>query len=250
MARRRAHAADLPALEAVPVERRSQAERAEQMRARLLDATIECLAEQGYGQMSTNDVVRRAAVSRGALAHHFPTKTDLVKAAAQRLLDRRAEEFRARFAALPAARRTPAEALAVLWSFYDDPSAVALVELTVAARTDPELRIVVGSVPEQIASTTNEVFTEFFPDLAALPFADESLRAVHALFTGLVVSAMATGGGGEADEHGADVRAFLKVLVSLGGQIAPILARLPARAVRAASVKHRPERASTGRSRR
>ena len=92
------------------------------MRARLLDATIECLSEYGYGRMSTNDVVRRAHVSRGALAHHFPAKADLVKAAAQRLLEQRAADFRARFAAIPAQRRTLSEALTVLWSLYDDPT--------------------------------------------------------------------------------------------------------------------------------
>ena len=90
------------------------------MRARLLDATIECLDELGYSAMSTNDVVRRARVSRGALAHHFPTKADLVQAAAERLIEQRGAEFRARFARSPPERRTPAEALRVLWSFYDD----------------------------------------------------------------------------------------------------------------------------------
>ncbi|MGN6472734.1 MAG: helix-turn-helix domain-containing protein, partial [Mycobacteriales bacterium] len=54
--------------DAAAPQRRSQAERTEQMRTRLLDATIHCLAESGYGRMSTNDVVRRARVSRGALA--------------------------------------------------------------------------------------------------------------------------------------------------------------------------------------
>src|SRR3954468_6910820 len=90
--------------------RRSQPERVAAMRARLLDATIECLDEYGYGAMSTNDVVRRARVSRGALSHHFPTKADLVRAAAQRLVEQRAGEFRRRFEAIAPADRTPAQA--------------------------------------------------------------------------------------------------------------------------------------------
>lgn len=213
MARRR------PAL-AVHPPRRPQAERAETMRGRLLDATIDCLATMGYGRMSTNDIVRRARVSRGALAHHYPTKADLVKAAAERLLDQRAVDFRERFNSIAPARRTPAEALAVLWSFYDDPGGLALVELTVAARSHPELKSVLGPVSHQIASSTAEVFAEFFPDLAELPFADEALRAIHALYGGLLLSSMAGDG---ADDHGAEVRAFLKVLVSLSGQLVPLL---------------------------
>ena len=72
----------------------------------------------------------------------------------------------------------------------------------------------------QIAASTAEVFAEFFPDLAELPFADEALRAIHALYGGLLLSSMAGDG---ADDHGAEVRAFLKVLVSLSGQLVPLL---------------------------
>ncbi|HVS69349.1 MAG TPA: TetR/AcrR family transcriptional regulator [Mycobacteriales bacterium] len=197
------------AREAVPPPRRSQAERAEQMRARLLDATIECLAESGYGRMSTNDVVRRARVSRGALAHHFPTKADLVTAAAERLVERRGAEFRARFEAIAPERRTPERALEVLWSFYDDPSGLALIELTVVARNYPELTQVLVKMGDQIAAVTTEMVVEYFPSLASVPFIEEALRAVHALFAGLALSSMA---GPQATGHAQAVREFLNIL--------------------------------------
>jgi AcrR family transcriptional regulator len=200
--------------------RRSQAERAEQMQVRLLDATIEILATRGYARMSTNDVVRRARVSRGALAHHFPTKADLVQAAAQRLIERRAADFRREFSAIAPERRTPAEALNVLWSHYDDPGGIAMIELTVASRSHPELQTVLGPMLHQIAESTTEIFAEFFPDLAQLPFASEALRAIHAMYAGLVLSSMA---GGDADERSAEVRAFIKILASMSGQLTALL---------------------------
>lgn len=196
----------------------SQAERAEQMRERLLDATIDCLVRTGYSEMSTNDIVRRARVSRGALAHHFPTKAELVTAAARRLVDARAADFRRRFRALPPHRRTPGEALELLWSFYAAPSGIALVELTVAARHSRQLRPVLAPVSEQVASSTAEVFAEFFPERAALPFVDQALRSVHALFAGLTLSAMAAP---EGADHAVEVRAFLKHLVSFVETYAP-----------------------------
>jgi AcrR family transcriptional regulator len=198
------------------MERRSQADRSEAMRARLLDATIECLAESGYGQMSTNDVVRRAHVSRGALAHHFPTKAELVTAAAQRLVDQRGAEFRERLSAVEPERRTPDEALAVLWSFYDDPTGLALIELTVASRAYPELKVVLGRMTDQIAVITAEMVLEYFPDLAQLPFIEEALRSLHALYAGLALSAMA---GENAKVHATQVREFLGVL-ALNMQVA------------------------------
>lgn len=194
----------------------SQAERAGAMRARLLDATIECVAELGYGRMSTNDIVRSARVSRGALAHHFPTKADLVSAAAQRLLERRVEDFRDRFTAMAPDRRTPAEALSVLWSFYDDTGGLVLLELMVAARHNRELAAVLAPVPERIAEVSADVFAEFFPELAGRPFLGEALRAVHALFSGLALNALPDG---DRSGRGAEVRAFLKIIVSAMPQI-------------------------------
>jgi AcrR family transcriptional regulator len=207
-----------PARGAVIV-RRTQTERAEQMRERLLDATIDCLIRSGYSEMSTNDIVRRARVSRGALAHHFPTKVELVTAAARRLVDERAADFRTRFGAVPPERRTPAEALELLWSFYAAPSGIALVELTVAARHSRQLRAVLAPVAEQVAASTAEVFAEFFPERAAMPFSDQALRTVHALFAGLALSAMAAPDG---DGHTAEVRTFLNRIVVLAEELAPV----------------------------
>ncbi|HVW79531.1 MAG TPA: TetR/AcrR family transcriptional regulator [Mycobacteriales bacterium] len=198
------------------MERRSQAERTEAMRARLLNATIDCLAHSGYGRMSTNDVVRRAHVSRGALAHHFPTKADLVTAAAEQLVESRGKEFREQLSALDPARRTPDEALAVLWSFYDDPTGLALIELTVASRAYPELKPVLARMEDQIAAITAEMVLEYFPDLAKLPYIEEALRSLHALYAGLALGAMA---GEHAKGQARKVREFLGVL-ALNMQVA------------------------------
>lgn len=197
----------------------TQPERVEAMRGRLLDATVMCLAECGYGGFSTNDVVRRAGVSRGALAHHFRTKADLVAAAANRLIDRRAADFRERFAAIPPARRTTAKALDVLWDFFDDPSFAALLELMVAARTDAELRPVMAAGTRHAAEVTREVFAEAFPALAGRPFIGPALDGVLALYIGL------------AAQHPLDhdpggrrraVRQFLKGVLALAEGAAPL----------------------------
>jgi hypothetical protein len=60
------------------VRRRTQAERRAVTRRALLDATLDVLAEVGYGGLTTAQVVARAGVTRGAWAHYFATKTELV----------------------------------------------------------------------------------------------------------------------------------------------------------------------------
>jgi AcrR family transcriptional regulator len=198
--------------------RRSQVERVEAMRARLLDATIDSLAASGYASFSTNDVVRRAGVSRGALAHHFATKAELVAAAADRLIELRAAEFRQRFGAIPARQRTPARALDVLWTFFDDPSFHALLELMVAARTDTELRPVMTAGTQHAADVTREIFAESFPSMAGLPYTGQILDGILALYCGLASQSAL---GRDAAARASAVRKVLKGALSMAAAGAP-----------------------------
>lgn len=49
-------------------------------RSALVDAARELFGEQGYGDTSTDEVVARAAVTKGALYHHFSGKENLFRA--------------------------------------------------------------------------------------------------------------------------------------------------------------------------
>lgn len=56
------------------------------MRLRLIEATVESLAEEGYASSTLSAIVRRAGVSRGAQVHHFPTRQALMIHTAEFLL--------------------------------------------------------------------------------------------------------------------------------------------------------------------
>lgn len=61
---------------------RTQGERLAATRAALLKAARTIFAEQGYGAAVTEEIVRRAKVTRGALYHHFEDKRALFDAVA------------------------------------------------------------------------------------------------------------------------------------------------------------------------
>jgi AcrR family transcriptional regulator len=173
----------------VPKVRRTQEERTTAMRARLLDATIECLYEIGYANTTTTEIARRAGVSRGAQLHHFPTKAELVTTAVDYLFQRRTQEFRDAFTRLPPGVDRARAAVELLWTMASGPTFYAWLELMVAARTDPDLRPTVTAMAERFAETVRRTFGELFPRSAPGPFFDIAPSFGFALIQGLALEA-------------------------------------------------------------
>ena len=85
-----------------------QAERSEATRAALIQAARELFARRGYGGVGTEEIVRSAQVTRGALYHHFAGKEDLFRAVFEQL----EAELTQRIAAVAASAEDPYRALA------------------------------------------------------------------------------------------------------------------------------------------
>ena len=145
-----------------PRRRRTQRERSAETKTKLLEVTISCLAELGYGGTTSQIVAERAGLTRGAQLHHFGSKAELVTHAMQRLFDQRLEEFRAGLADIPADGEYTAAVLDLVWRLVAGSAGYAYLELVIAARTDPELlasmRQLTARMDAQVETTFNEVF--------------------------------------------------------------------------------------------
>lgn len=171
--------------------RRTQAERRNATRRALLDATVDALIEQGWAGATTPEVCRRAGVSQGAVFKHFPTKADLLAAAAAHLYDDLLAAWLERFR--PLATETDDEArvraaVALLWALFDSPSMGAALELAAAARTDPELRARLEPVVLRHAERMRAVAAGLFPDAAGSPDAALALDLILESMLGMAVS--------------------------------------------------------------
>jgi AcrR family transcriptional regulator len=129
---------------AAPDAPRSRSERTADSRLLILEAAVACLVADGAAGASTLAVQARAGVSRGRLLHHFPSRAELLVAAAAHLSTTQLDEVRRRSAALmadePTGRERVDRAIDLMWETFHEPPFWAAMELWTAARTDPALR--------------------------------------------------------------------------------------------------------------
>jgi AcrR family transcriptional regulator len=150
-----------------PAPRRTQEQRSSATRGRILDAALACLASRGYAGTTTLEVAERAGVSRGAQLHHFPTRSTLVSAAVQHLFAALRSEYDAAFLHLPPGADRVGAAIDLLWEIFQDERLSAVLELYVAARTDPELRAEIAPVAAAHHAHVLRLAASYFPQLAA-----------------------------------------------------------------------------------
>jgi AcrR family transcriptional regulator len=105
----------------------SREERAAATRERLLGAARELFAERGYGEVGTEELVRRAEVTRGALYHHFKDKRDLFRAVHEQMEEELAAEIGGKLAGI----EDPEQLLRVgISSFLDAVMDPAVMQIT------------------------------------------------------------------------------------------------------------------------
>ena len=140
--------AGLPAGLPIPPARRTNADMSNETQASILKATIASLAEHGYAGTTMAGIAARVGVSRAALVYHFDSKNTLMTAVINAIYDEMAALYLA--AAHPAL--TPQERLLavfdVSFQFTSSLSQMAQIELLLAARRDPEFRVLVAPTIE------------------------------------------------------------------------------------------------------
>lgn len=138
---------------------RTQDERRRTTQGAILTAAIELLVEQGYARFSTIAVARRAGVSRGARENYYRTKYELI-AAAWRAALMRAKEHARKLARGKNASDPIDSFLRDSESFFLSHDYMAMLELSVAARTDPKLSRIFHALFEEHRESHDDIWVE------------------------------------------------------------------------------------------
>jgi AcrR family transcriptional regulator len=169
-----------------------QAEKSAMTRNAILEAAIQCFVDQGYTKTTTAMIAAEAGVSRGAMMHHFPSRSAVMQAVVAYLHDRRISEYRELMAGIDLqedelTRADIRKSVQAAWDYVNLPSFIAYQELNAAARTDAELSDVIEAVERDFERQFLRTVKAVFPHWKRL----KSLQAAHDLVQ-FVMNGMAT----------------------------------------------------------
>lgn len=140
--------------------RAPQQDRSRLTRHRLLEATVDCLAEFGWSATTVAVVAERAGVSRGAAQHHFPTREDLITAALEFMFDSRMQQARREVTELPDGEGRTEAVVCRLVDYYTGTLFKAALQVWTAAAADPALRARVLPLEEHFGRVAHRTAVE------------------------------------------------------------------------------------------
>jgi AcrR family transcriptional regulator len=126
--------------------RRSQQERREQARERLIEAAILRIQQRGYHGATLQQIAADAGLSKANALYHFATRAQLMAAVAGRVYAETRASIASAIVNRPAGQSI-AHAFAIeAWAQFKRPQNMASLEILVAARSDPDLSAAVQPV--------------------------------------------------------------------------------------------------------
>jgi AcrR family transcriptional regulator len=108
-------------------------------RARLIEATIDCILEEGFYRASSNRIAERAGVTWGVIQHHFGTREALLLATFQHGMEELIETLESADIEGDAFEARLESLTDVIWRFYRPPRFVAYEQLTLNLLRDPTM---------------------------------------------------------------------------------------------------------------
>jgi AcrR family transcriptional regulator len=120
--------------------RRTQAERSEETRTRILKAAANLIRKRGYARFRTAEVAKEAGLSRGAQLHHFPTKDSLVVATLEHVFEQAQVLSRRRASAVNRPRDLIEAVIEDAREFFFSEHFLVAIDIVLSTSTDQSVR--------------------------------------------------------------------------------------------------------------
>ena len=170
---------------------RTQQERRQDTKRKLLRATIDCLIEEGYNAVTTTKVCQRSGMSQGAIFKHYPTKHALLTAAIERLYEQLIDTYQLLVKGIPTTGDRIPICLQALWTLFELPELLAVFDLHTAARTDLVLQKALEPFESRHREHIRQVAANIFPEAADNPKLQAGIDLVLMVVQGTAVGNLA-----------------------------------------------------------
>jgi AcrR family transcriptional regulator len=140
--------------------RRTQAERTEATRTRILKAAANLIRTRGYARFRTADVAAEAGLSRGAQLHHFPTKDSLVVATLEHVFEQAQILSRRRAGALNRPRDLIEAVIEDAREFFFSEHFFVAIDIVLSTSTDQAVRKQILDISRKARRPVETAWTE------------------------------------------------------------------------------------------
>ena len=154
-------------------------------------------------------------MSLGSLQHHFPTKARLMTAVVERLAEKRLDVYRAQAEVIADPLARYVGSFDSTWALVKEPEFVAVLEILLARRSDPELRAESEAAIEGNETAMKQWVSRLAADVGDPPAVAHFRRSLSNTFLyGLAMQLTVGMDPAEAEE----LAAFWKALILLAGR--------------------------------
>ena len=190
--------------------RRSQEERSAASRAVLIESAIRCMRERGLAATNLIEIARSANLTRGAIQHHFNSRTELILAAVRELDERIARSFDKHSVSSDI---KGADRVATLFNdvvtLTRSEDTVAVFDLWTASRGDLELKTKMLELQRPLTEQFRELWRRNLEGYLSSSLVDASFGIVLMVAQGMAMAQLLKQSTSVVDQMVADTRQML-----------------------------------------
>src|ERR1700737_2432765 len=139
---------------------RTQAERSEETRTRILKAAANLIRKRGYARFRTAEVAKEAGLSRGAQLHHFATKDSLVVATLEYVFEQARVLSRRRATAVNKPRDLIEAVIEDAREFFFSEHFMIAIDIVLSTSTDDAVRKRILDISRRARRPVETAWTE------------------------------------------------------------------------------------------